>query len=87
MNQRVRERSRQRLESVIRRLDAYYAAEEAILGGAQEYSVGTRRLRRGDLNAVREEIEKLEQQRDDLECAVELGNGGRKSYRVIYRDL
>lgn len=76
-----------RLNSVIRRLDAYYAAEEAILGGAQEYSVGTRRLRRGDLNVVRQEIKELEQKRNELECALAQGSTKRKAFRVVPRDL
>ncbi|WP_238649751.1 hypothetical protein [Paenibacillus piscarius] len=87
MDLRQRVRVEQRLESVIRRLDGYYAAEEAILGGAQEYSLGSRSLKRGDLNAIREQITELEDRKDELENALAQGSDKRKSYRVVYRDL
>ncbi|MGN7760468.1 hypothetical protein [Paenibacillus sp. 22594] len=87
MDQRQRLRIEQRLESVVRRLDGYYAAEEAILGGAQEYSLGSRSLKRGDLNAIREQITELEDRKDELENALTQGSDKRKSYRVVYRDL
>jgi len=37
------------------KLSAYLAAEEAVLSG-QEYMIGTRRLRRADLEQIREGI-------------------------------
>lgn len=43
------------------RLSNYYKAEEAILSG-QEYTIGSRSLRRADLKAVQAEIKYLEKQ-------------------------
>lgn len=78
-----------RLNVVKQRLDAYYAAELAILNGAQEYSIGSRSLKRGDLKSIREEIAVLEKQRDQLEFALATGTNPnkRKSFRVLFRDL
>lgn len=44
-----------------KRLELYYKAEEAILTG-QEYTLGTKRLRRADLEDVQAMILKLEAQ-------------------------
>jgi hypothetical protein len=41
-------------------LDQVNAAISAILGGAQEYNIGTRRLRRADLQVLFEERKRLE---------------------------
>lgn len=41
-------------------LDQVNAAISAILGGAQEYWVGTRRIRRGDLSVMMAERRRLE---------------------------
>ncbi len=41
----------EQLERVQKRLELYYKAEEAILTG-QEYAIGTKRLRRADLEDV-----------------------------------
>lgn len=41
------------------RLAAYEAAELAILSGAAEYQVGTRRLKRADLKFIAEQIDLL----------------------------
>lgn len=41
-------------------LNQINAAITAILGGAQEYSIGSRRLRRPDLNILFEERRRLE---------------------------
>jgi uncharacterized protein Yka (UPF0111/DUF47 family) len=88
-NPRLQERIRNQLDIVVRRLEAYYKAEEAILAGAQEYRIGMRSLRRGDLRNIQEEIKKLEHRKDELETALATctGPNKRKSFRVLYRDL
>jgi len=78
-----------RLEKVKQRLEMYYQAEAAILNGAQEYRIGSRSLKRGDLQNIREEIAALEKQRDQLETALATctNPNRRKAFRVLYRDL
>lgn len=78
-----------RLSVVRQRLEAYYAAERAILNGAQEYRIGTLSLKRGDLQNIRQEIAALEKQRDQLETALatRTNPNKRKAFRVLFRDL
>jgi hypothetical protein len=47
------------------RLDAYLAAEEAVLGG-QEYEIAGRRLRRADLAQIRAGIDAWDRRVKDL---------------------
>lgn len=77
------------MDVVLKRLDAHYKAEEAILCGAQEYRIGTRLIKRGELPYIQSEIRKLENEKCELENALEncISPNKRKSYRVIYRDL
>lgn len=65
MNQQ--ERRKLALERAEKRLDLYYKAEEAILSG-QEYSLGTRKLRRADLSDVQSMIRTLEKEIKSLEA-------------------
>ncbi|KEQ22318.1 hypothetical protein ET33_26475 [Paenibacillus tyrfis] len=83
------ERIRAQLDVVLKRLDAYYSAEDAILSGAQEYRIGTRFLKRGDLQYVQNEIRQLQKRRDELEAALATCTSStkRKSYRVLFRDF
>ena len=46
--------------TVKEQLDQVNAAISAILGGAQEYSIGSRRLRRADLAVLFKERQRLE---------------------------
>ena len=46
-----------RLEEYKARLEMYYQAEEAILNGAQSYSLGSRNLTRANLSEVRQMID------------------------------
>jgi hypothetical protein len=63
------------------RLAAYYAAETAILGGAQSYSIGNRSLTRADLKNIQEMIRRLESE------IIKLGRGNRiTAHRVVPRD-
>ena len=50
-----------RLQRAERRLNLYYRAEEAILTG-QEYTIGSKRLRRADLSDVQDMIKTLEKE-------------------------
>ncbi|MEI2466646.1 hypothetical protein [Niallia taxi] len=54
-----------RVENLKKRLDMYYAAEEAILS-SQEYSINGRSLKRADLGTVQTMIKELERQIDAL---------------------
>lgn len=64
----------------------YLNAERAILGSAQEYTMGSRRLRRADLPYIQAEKRKLEKEIPELEAVVS-GKSRRKSLRVTPRDL
>lgn len=77
------------LAEVILRLGHYRAAETAILTGAQEYRIGSRSLRRVDLQLIVKEAEQLRRRRDDLERALLTcrSPNRRPSVRVIPRDL
>ncbi len=55
-----------RLERAKRRLELYYKAEEAILTG-QEYAIGTKRLRRADLEDVQAMIKQLERDVESIQ--------------------
>lgn len=54
-----------RQENLQKRLEMYYAAEEAILS-SQEYSINGRSLKRADLGTVQKMIKELEKQMDAL---------------------
>ncbi|MGG1391927.1 DUF6148 family protein [Brevibacillus brevis] len=86
---RQQNRLQDELEIVKDRLNKYYEAETAILKGAQEYRIGSRNLRRGDLKLIKEEIEKLQDRKNELENSLATGESPskRKAFRVIYRDL
>lgn len=72
----------ERLGRYKKRLSMYYEAEEAVLL-SQEYSIGTRKLRRADLPAIRSAIKELEGQVEALEeCA-----GKRRACRLLPRDI
>ena len=75
-----------KLERVKKRLELYYGAEEAILSGAQSYTIGSRTLTRADLDAIRKVINTLEADLAELESVV-AGKGYRKCVRVIPRDV
>lgn len=69
------------LERTRRRLDLYYKAEEAILTG-QEYTIGSKKLRRADLSDVQEMINKLEKEVKSME------HGGKnRALRAVPLDI
>lgn len=66
------------------RLQSYYDAEKAILSG-QEYKIGTRLLKRPDLQVIRDTIKQLEIQVAQYE-AIDSGRGPRRAIRITPRD-
>ena len=75
-----------RLKQYKERYEMYLKAEAAILDGAQEYQIGTRRLARADLAEIRKMLSSLEAGIDELEALL-AGGGRRKCVRVIPRDV
>lgn len=65
------------------RLELYYAAEEAILSGAQSYTIGTRTLTRANLGTIKSMINELETEIGVLEA----GKKPRKAFGVTPRDI
>ena len=63
------------------RLTLYYAAEQAILSGAQSYSIGNRTLTRADLKDITKTITDLISDK----LSLERGNKVRIQ-RVVFRD-
>lgn len=72
----------ERLERYKKRLEMYYEAEEAVLTN-QEYTIGTKSMKRADLSTIRAAIKDLEKQIEALEA-----NGGKnKAFRFLPRDI
>lgn len=69
------------LERARRRLELYYKAEEAILTG-QEYTIGSKKLRRADLSDVQAMISKLEKDVKALES-----RGKNRAVRAVPLDI
>ncbi len=78
----MNELRKKRLERYKKRLEMYYEAEEAVLLN-QEYTIGTKSLKRADLSTIRAAIRDLEKQVESLEVA----GGKNKAGRFIPRDL
>ena len=74
-----------RLRKAKERLSAYYEAELAVLSG-QEYRIGTRMLRRADLDQIRSAINELEKLVQQLEAQAN-GNTVGRTRRVVLRDI
>lgn len=75
-----------RVEEYKKRLNLYYEAEEAILGGAQSYSLGSRNLTRANLAEVRNTIEYLIKQ-IEIEEARAKGKGKMRVMGGVPRDV
>lgn len=73
---------KERLERYKKRLKMYYEAEEAVLLN-QEYTIGTKSLKRADLSTIRAAIKDLERQIEILEAS----GGKNKAFRLIPRDI
>lgn len=76
------ERLTEQLVRAQSRLELYLTAEQAILAGAQAYSIGNRTLSRADLSSISKMISKLQ---DEI---IRLERGGSiRVQRVVVRDL
>ena len=75
-----------RLERYKQRLAMYEQAEEAILNGAQSYSMGSRNLTRANLAEVNEMIDYLEK-RIAVEESKAKGRGKMKVVGGVPRDV
>lgn len=74
-----------RLEILKKRLDMYLKAEEAILSGAQSYTIGSRTLTRGDLAQIRTVIKDLMDTLTEEEAVAE-GKPRHRTVGVVFRD-
>jgi hypothetical protein len=74
-----------RLTHAKARLDAYYAAETAVLLG-QEYKLGNRSLKRADLAEIRAAITDIENLVSQLTSQA-AGNGRNRAFGIIPRDI
>lgn len=75
-----------RLETLKSRLQQYLDCEAAILSGAQEYSIGSRRLTRADLSEIGKMIRYLESEIAIEEARIN-GKGRNRVVGVIPRDI
>ena len=73
---------KERLERYKKRLSMYYEAEEAVLLN-QEYTIGSRSLKRADLSTIRTAIKDLEGQIETLESR----GGKNKAFRLLPREI
>lgn len=73
---------KKRVERYKKRLEMYYDAEEAVLLN-QEYTIGTKSLKRADLSTIRAAIKELEGQIETLEAS----GGKNKAFRILPRDI
>jgi hypothetical protein len=64
----------------------YFDCELAILSGAQEYSIGTRRLTRADLKEISDTIKYLEKE-VSAEESKSAGKGRNRMVGIIPRDF
>jgi len=81
-----KKRLQERIKKYKTRLDLYYKAEEAILDGAQSYTIGSRNLTRANLAEIRKMITELEKSLDEMETQLNSGYR-RKCVRAIPRDV
>lgn len=75
-----------RLEGLQARLELYTACEASILDGAQEYTIGSRRLTRADLREIAEMIKYLEKEVAS-EQAKTSGRGRNRVIGIIPHDI
>ena len=78
--------TKEKLQRKKKRLEMYYQAEEAILGGAQSYSLGSRSLTRANLAEIRKTIDELEDEIEQLEAVVSR-RSPRRAIAVVPRDF
>lgn len=75
-----------RLETLQGRLQQYLDCEAAILSGAQEYMIGSRRLTRGDLRQIGNMIRYLEQEVASEQAKL-AGGGRNRTVGIIPHDF
>jgi hypothetical protein len=74
-----------RLDTLKTRLQQYIDSEASILSGAQEYIIGSRRLRRADLAEISQMIKYLEKEVAAEESKTS-GRGRNRTFGIIPRD-
>lgn len=82
----VRREILKEIDVINARLALYLDAESKILEGAQSYTIGSKTLQRANLKEIREMIDNLILKRKEVKLKLK-GQGLRKSYRVVIRDL
>lgn len=79
---------KRKLDKITERLEFYYEKERALLteSGVQSYTIGSRSVTRYQYSSnIKEQIESLEKQRDELENLLE-GVKPRKAVGIVPRD-
>jgi hypothetical protein len=77
-----------RIDKINERLESYYAKEKELMAanGIQSYTIGSRTISRYQYNSnIREQIGKLEDERDELENLLN-GIRPRKAFAIVPRD-
>lgn len=85
---KTREQIKRKLDKINERLEYYYAKEKALLtdDGVQSYTIGNRSVSRYQYSSdIKSQIEKLENERDELENLLN-GIRPRKAVGVVPRD-
>lgn len=75
-----------RLETLQTRLQQYVSCEAAILSGAQEYAIGSRKVTRANLQEISDMIAYLERE-IERETSVTSGKGRNRVVGIIPRDF
>lgn len=84
----TRTQIQRKLDKINERLEYYYEKEKALLtnDGVQSYTIGSRTVSRYQYSSdIKEQIESLEKQRDELENRL-AGIKPRKAVGVVLRD-
>lgn len=85
---KTKEQLQRKLKRINERLEDYYAKEHALLSndGIQSYSIAGRSVTRYQYTSnIKEQIESLENQRDEIENLL-AGRRPRKAFGVVPRD-
>ena len=88
MKRLTRPQIMRRLEKINERLESYYAKEKELMSadGIQSYTIGSRTISRYQLSSnIKEQIGKLEDERDELENLLN-GIHPRKAMAAVPRD-
>ncbi|HBV83150.1 MAG TPA: hypothetical protein DEB74_10225 [Lachnospiraceae bacterium] len=88
MKMLTRQQIVRRIEKINERLESYYAKEKELMAakGIQIYTIGSRTISRYQYSSnIKEQIEKLEDERDELENLLN-GIRPRKAMAIVPRD-